>query len=207
MSPLEAISDERARAVAVEVAARPEYARFAIPDAVPVDAFSRWLTGLLRWFDALFVESPVLWGALVFGLLALALALLAHVIWSIRLAMRTSALPPAPARGPGARRLDLEAQDLADARRFLEAAHAMHLACIERLVQGRGLELHRHDPNATLRQRLAAARLDAAERGEFVRLLDWLEQRWFRDPTPAPRDAELFEGWRALHARLAGAAP
>jgi len=82
----------------------------------------------------------------------------------------------------------------------------MHLACVERLVQRGVVELRRHDPNRTLRVKLASASLGGAPRAEFLRLLDWLEERWFRDPTPDPRDAELLGAWRELHARLGQAA-
>jgi hypothetical protein len=82
----------------------------------------------------------------------------------------------------------------------------MHLACIERLLRTRAFELRRHDPNRTLRRRVAAAALVPELKGDFTRLLDQLEARWFRDPAPQPRDRDLFEAWRSLHARLPAAA-
>lgn len=205
MTLAESISDERAREAAIEVATRWHYARFAIPERFSSSDLLRWFGALLEWFANLYATSRPLWALLVFGLLATALALLGHVIWSIRRAMHASELTTAPAREPSKRRLDLEAEALAGDGRFLDAAHAMHLACVERLVLAHVVALHRHDPNPTLRARLAAARLAEAERREFLRLLDWLEQRWFRDPTPQPRDAELFAAWRALQSQLASA--
>lgn len=205
MNPLvDAISDERAREVALEVASRAEYARFAVPDgSVLLRALSQ-LQGFLEWMAALYVHSRPLWFLIMFGLLAVALALLGHVVWTVRSAMRASPRgvdepPPEP------RSLAREAEALAGAGRYLDAAHALHLACIERLVKRGVLELRRHDPNATLRERLSG-RLADVERGEFLELLDWLERRWFRDRAPEARDAELFAAWRTLHARLAAGA-
>ncbi|MFI5321120.1 MAG: hypothetical protein ACHQ6V_16205 [Myxococcota bacterium] len=206
MTPAEAISDERARELAAEIATRSEYAQHAIPDPASFQAVLRWFRGILDWIDALYSASFELWLLLLIGLLLTALALLAHVVWTIRLAMRANEVAPGAARAPDRRRLDLEAESLAGDGRYLDAAHAMHLACIEQLVQGGVVELRRHDPNPTLRARLARARLTGEQRGEFLRLLDWLEQRWFRDPAPEPRDAELFAAWRALHARLGSVA-
>ncbi len=205
MNAAEAISDERARELAVEIVSRAEYARFAAPD-FSVFNVPEWIAGLLGWVARLYETSRPLWFLLVFGLLALALALLGHVVWTIRAAIRASEAAAKPAPVPERRRLDLEAEALAAEGKLLEAAHAMHLACVERLVQRGFVELRRHDPNRTLRVKLASAALGGATRGEFLRLLDWLEERWFRDPTPDPRDAELLGAWRELHARLGQAA-
>src|SRR5437879_3174272 len=55
------------------------------------------------------------------------------------------------------------------------------------------------DPNGTLRRRLRDAGLPEAERGDLLALIDWLEQRWFRDRN---EERELYDRWRSLHARL-----
>jgi len=204
----EALSDERIRELAHAILSRREYARFRPFDAELMLRFLRWLEDGMRWLSNLYEVSPLLWYALFVSLLLASAALLAHVVWTVRAALRASApAPPRRAREEGPH-FDREAEQLAAAGRLLEAAHAMHLACIERLLRSGTLELRRHEANPTLRQRLAAAPLAPAQRGEFLRLLDALEARWFRDPTPRVRDAELFEGWRALHRRLgeAGAA-
>ena len=205
MNAAEAISDERARELAVEIVSRAEYARFAVPDFAGFDA-PGWIADLLGWLARLYETAFPLWLLLVLGLFAVALGLLGHVVWTIRAAIRASDSAVAPARAAERRRLDLEAEALAAEGKLLEAAHAMHLACVERLVQRGVDELRRHDPNRTLRVKLASAALGAAPRAEFLRLLDWLEERWFRDPTPDPRDAELLGAWRELHARLGQAA-
>jgi hypothetical protein len=202
----EALTDERARQLAHEILSRPEYARFRPFDSDAFQYLFDQLRALFTWLSTLYVESPALWYALFTSLLLVSLALLGHVVWSIRVALRAG--PPAPARRPGERPPDfaLEAERLAAGGHLLEAAHAMHLACIERLLRTRAFELRRHDPNRTLRRRVAAAALVPELKGDFTRLLDQLEARWFRDPAPQPRDRDLFEAWRSLHARLPAAA-
>jgi hypothetical protein len=209
LDPLvDAISDERAREVALDVAARAEYARFAVPDNSVLMRLLSLLGDLLDWMAALHDRSIGLWLLIMLGLLALAAALLVHVVWTIRSALRANALAAESASSAGERRnLARDAEALAAAGRHLDAAHVLHLACIQRLVERGVLELRRHDPNATLRQRLAGAPLAPVERGEFLQLLDWLEGRWFRDRATDARDAELFSAWRTLHARLMAGVP
>jgi hypothetical protein len=98
-----------------------------------------------------------------------------------------------------------EGEALAREGRFLEAAHAMHLACLAVLLGAGALELRRHDPNRTLRRRIARAAIPEGARRDFLALLGRLERRWFRDRSPADDDRELFDAWRSLHARLAPA--
>jgi len=78
----------------------------------------------------------------------------------------------------------------------------MHLACIDRLLREGVLQLHRHDPNRTLRRRLRATSLSEDLKSVFLLLLERLERRWFRDRTAEGSDRELYEGWRNLHDRL-----
>jgi len=203
VSPAEALSDERIRELAHEILSRREYARFRPLDTDPFRYLLDWLRAAFDWLSTLYSVSPGLWYALFGSLVLVTLALLAHVVWSIRVALRAPAL--APPRQEGAERPDFEreAERLAAEGRLLEAAHAMHLACVERLLRKRAVELRRHDPNRTLRRRVAAASLAPEQKRDFARLLDQLEERWFRDPTPQPRDRALFEDWRSLYARLA----
>lgn len=205
MTGAEALGDERIRELAQSILARREYARFRPLESELLRSFAEWLADALRWLSNLYEVSPLLWYALFFGLLIATGALLAHIVWTVRVAIRTGNAPSpgrAPEEGP---RFDRDAERLAAAGRWLEAAHAMHLACIERLLRVGALELRRHEANPTLRQRLASAALGSGQRQEFLRLLDALEARWFRDPTPDAQDGALFEGWRALHRRLGDA--
>lgn len=204
MTPGAALGDESVRSLAREILARREYARFRPLESEWLQGLVRALADFLAWLADLWNTNPALYALLMLGLLALAAALLAHVVWSVRRALAATP-PPAPAPRAPAPDLAAEAAALAREGRFLEAAHAMHLACLAVLLGAGALELRRHDPNRTLRRRLADAPIPEALRREFLALLSPLERRWFRDRTPAGEDPALFAAWHALHGRLAAA--
>ena len=190
MTALPAPPDEQARALAVTILKRSE---FALWHDTP------WVVSLFRWLSGLWETDPVLYWAMLVGLTAVALLLLAHVAWAVRraLAVPASARPrrPAIASPPFLEQADA----LARRGMFLEAARRVQLAALELLLRARVLELGRSDPNRTLRRRLRDAALPEAERGDFLALVDRLEEHWFRDRS---EDRELYDRWRSLHARL-----
>jgi hypothetical protein len=202
----EAPSDEAVRALAAEVLSRSEYASFRTLESESLRSFIQWLANLIDGIDALPTTNPALYVLLLVGLLALAAGLLAHVVWSVRVALAATAPLPPPRREAGAPDLVAEAQALAGAARYLEAAHTLQIACLGAVLERGAIELARHEPNRTLRERLGEARLPEPERREFLQLLGRLETRWFRDRTPEEADRELFAAWRDLHRRLRGAA-
>ena len=190
MTALPAPPDEQVRALAVTILKRSE---FAFWHDTP------WLISFLAWLSGLWETDPVLYYAMLVGLVAVALLLLAHVTWAARRALAVA--PPArPPRPDGAAPRFLEEADaLARRGMFLEAARRVQLAALDLLLRARVLELGRSDPNRTLRRRLRDAALPEAERGDLLALIDWLEQRWFRDRN---EERELYDRWRSLHARL-----
>jgi hypothetical protein len=196
------VSDDRARALAREILARAPYARFRSLDAPWFQDLLHALDRLLAWTRHLAVAAPAVYWLLVGSLLLVALALLAHVVWAVRAALAAGA--PRRESRPGAEgpSLDAEASHLAATGRFLDAAHALHLACLETLLRAHTIELRRHDPNRVLRRRLAAAALPEEARREFLELLDRLEVRWFRDRAANPTDRDLYRDWRRLHDHL-----
>src|SRR5204862_156545 len=153
MTALPAPSDEHVRALAVTILKRSE---FAFWHDTP------WLMSFLVWLSGLWETDPVLYWAMLAGLVAVALLLLAHVTWAVRRALAVA--PPArPPRPDGAAPPFLEEAD-ALARRglFLEAARRVQLAALGLLLRARVLELGRSDPNRTLRRRLRDAALPVA---------------------------------------------
>jgi hypothetical protein len=199
-------ADETVRALVAEVLARAEYARFRTFEAESFQEILRWLARFLEMLDSLSTTNPVLHAVLLVGLLLLAALLLAHIVWSVRVALAATApLPPAQS-APSGPDLAAEAAALAGAEHFLDAAHTLQLACLGEMLAGGALELARHEPNRTLRTRLAKARLPEAERREFETLLGRLEARWFRDRAADPGDRDLFTAWRDLHRRIRAAA-
>jgi hypothetical protein len=192
-------SDERVRELAADILAREEYAAFRV-DLEAWKGLLGWLADWAAWLENLRVASPALYGLLLAGLLFVALVLLAHVVWTVSLALRMP--PPATASSaaqPGPGLLD-QAESLAREGRFLEAARRVELATLALLLEERVIELARSEPNRVLRRRLRAAPLPAAERRQLLGLLDRLESGLFRDRL---EDPELYAGWRALHRRVA----
>lgn len=193
-------SDEHLRALAAEVLARPEYARWRTGKT----ELSGWLLEsfgrFLEWMARLAAESPWLYALVLCALIALTLLLLGHVIWSIRAAITASSPRAVEAAQPAGRNFASEAHALAQQGRFLEAAHRLQLASIQALLEKGVIELARHEPNRTLRERIAVSRLPASLQTDLIRCLDQLEVRWFRE-----RDSgrDLYDAWVAMQARLA----
>jgi len=190
MTALPAPPDEQARALAVTILKRSEFASWHD---------TPWLVSAFTWLSGLWETDPLLYWAMLAGLTAVALLLLAHVAWVVRRALAV----PAPARPPrpadASPRFLEEADALARRGMFLEAARRVQLAALDLLLRARVLELGRSDPNRTLRRRLREAALPEVECGDLLALIDRLEERWFRDRS---EDRELYDRWRALHTRL-----
>ncbi len=191
--------DDRIRALAAEILARPEYARWRPRSLAWLEQLRQWIMDFFRWSGDLAVTAPVLYWTMVAVLLLIGSALLVHVVISLRAAL---AQPRAGANAGAADddpHLLERAEGLAGRGLFLEAARYVQLAAIDLLIRRRVLELSRADANRILRRRLADALLPPAECRELTRLLDRLETLWFRDRT---EDRELYESWRSLYTRL-----
>lgn len=194
------LSDEKVRQLAEQILAREDFARWRAVEEDWLRAVLEWLARYLAWMDELWNASPALYWLIVCGLMALSLLLLTHVVWSIRVALTQPAARKSERPEHAAPRFAEQAAELAHEGRFLEAAHRLLLASIQLLVQRGAIELERHHANRTLRRRVAKSPLPDEQRAEFLRLLDALERRWFRDQVPDP---DLYREWDKLHARLA----
>ena len=193
--------DEAIRAAAHHVLSRAEYARFRGGVSLPDWLAALWdgLASYVDWTRALSVSSPGLFAMLVGGLLLLSLLLLAHIVWSLRVAMRGAPATNAGERMPSPRDFAYEAAQLAARGDTLEACRALQLACLELLIGRGALALARHDSNSTLRARLRGAPLPAPLREEMIAGIDRLERSWFRDRETSP---DLLALWRRVHAGL-----
>ena len=164
------------------------------------NAVTRAIGAFLRRLQTLEAEEPLLYWTLLITLLLLAVGLLVHAGWTVRVALR------APSDGtPGEARADpLDYRELA--ARFaargdhLEAARHVQLAVLELLVARRVIPLGRSDSNAVLRRRLRAAPLAEHEQRECLGLIGRLERACFRDDAGSE---ELYRAWCGLHERLA----
>jgi hypothetical protein len=196
--------DEQVRALAAEILSRDEYFRPGIAEEAWRALLARIL-GFLDFVEALRIASPLIYWSILAGLLLAALALLAHVAWTVRLALRMpapEAREPGRPSGPGF----LErAERLAREERFLEAARQVELGTLELLLRRRVIELSRSDPGRALREQVRCSGLPEAERSSLVALQRRLEAGLFREHAA---DRSLYQAWRDLHRRLeAVAAP
>jgi len=202
MIGLESLTDAHVRELAKEIVHRPEFARWREIDygAIPIlGALRELLEQLGDMMQSLLIRSPLLFWALFYGLALVALLLIAHLVWTIRVALRAShdeAGAVEAARGTDFIAL---ADELAAASRFLDAAHCLQLACIEQLLRRRLISLSRSEPNRTLRHRLSRSPVPASEQSRLIGLLDQTETAWFRDRS---QDPVLYDGWKQMLARL-----
>lgn len=202
MSATESLTDAHIRELAREIIRRPEFASWRQIDigSIPLLATLRDLLNALSDFlGSLLGSNPYLYWAVIYSLAAVAILLIAHMVWTIRVALRTETGDAAPAHAAGGTDFAALADELAAAGRFLDAAHSLQLACIEQLLQRRLITLSRSEPNRTLRQRLAGSVVPVPEQSRLVRLLDQTETAWFRDRS---QDPVLYDGWRQMLTRL-----
>ena len=203
MTPLPPASDDAIRALATDILSRSAYARWRPQQSGWVLELLRqlqtWLQAWSGWMRELSLARPWLYAGIVGALVLLAAALLAHLVYALRVALAAGRAPVQARHETDAPGFLAEAEALSGHGRFLEAAHHMQLAVIDLLLRRRALELSRSDPNRTLRLRLQTAALPKGERGELLVLLDRLEKQWFRDRA---EDRDLYDAWRRLHERL-----
>ena len=195
-------SDAQLRELAREILERDEYAQHRV-DELAQFRIAQWiaeqLRALLGWIDGLRDVSPGLYWVFVAALAVLALALFAHMVWSLRVALRPPVIEATELAPQRSRDFRAEAEALAARGGYLEAARRYQLGCLQLLLERGVLELERADPNRILRSRLAAAPLPVGLRDTFRGLIDRLEAQWFRD---RENDPELYRAWRELHAAL-----
>lgn len=193
-----ALTDEKVRLLAQKILEREEYARFR-PDPDEIARWSRvfdWLRNFLEWMDLQYERAPWVFWSILIAMAFVAALLLAHLIWSLRIALRAPTTRRASRISLQEQDLLAEAKSLAARGHFLEAAHRIELSAIALLIEREVIELSRSDPNRILRKRIAAAPLHESLRNDFVRLLNRLERQRFRD---YEEDPALYEAWCALH--------
>jgi len=198
MAPPSDLSDEQIRTLAAEILSRDEFFRPGMAEEAWRAVLERIL-GFLDFLEALRISSPLIYWVILAGLLLVSAVLLAHVAWTVRIALR---MPRAEARGPrspsGPGFLE-QAESLAREERFLEAARRVEFAALELLLRRRVIELSRSDPGRALREQVRRSELPEAERSALVALQQRLEAGLFREHAA---DRSLYEAWLDLHRRL-----
>jgi hypothetical protein len=90
MSVVEQLSDTHVRALAREIINRPEFSSWREIDLPFLAAFRNFLEGLSEMFGSLWVRSPLLFWILIWGLALAGALLIAHMVWTIRVALRAN---------------------------------------------------------------------------------------------------------------------
>ena len=202
------MSDADVRALASKILARPEYVHASGKGAQLEGSLYKFLARILRWFSQMEVlrdNSPLLYWMIVLAVAAMCAALIAHVTWTLWIAMTTPE-PPSPQRAGAANVPDLarEAESLAATGRYLDAAHRLMLASFRTLAERSLIELRPDRSNRWIRSALSGSAIGNPLAGEIDLLIERTEYRWFGDRVDDP---EIYARWRAAFEQLSGQAP
>jgi hypothetical protein len=197
------MSDDAVRALAHKILARPEYAAASGVNSKLED----WLHRLVQWVAKLEVlrgNQPILYWLIVIAIAAVTFGLIAHVTWSIWIAM-TAPEPASSARGSNANFPDLaqEAESLAANGRYLDAAHRLMLASFRALAERSLIELRPDHSNSRIRAALRQSTLGANLAIEIDGLVERTERRWFGDRA---NEEEIYARWRSAFEQLSAQA-
>jgi hypothetical protein len=191
------LSDPRVIELTQQILARPEYAGAKSPfarDSI-IQKIMEWLANL----DGLRFSSPVIYWT-VFALIGLAmLALIAHIVWTISIAMRAPVPQARTTKLAPARDLAAEAAVLAASGRYLEAAHHLMIASFRALGERAVIELRPDRSNRWIRAALRESHLNANLVSELDRLVAETEHRWF---STRANDPAIYSEWCAAFQRI-----
>lgn len=196
-------SDAAVRDLAAQILSRPEYAS-ARPSAA-----DKWLHDLLQhiidWLNQLLRlhgSAPGLYWMILAATFLIFALLVAHIAWTISIALR------APVPQPRAPFKQASIDPVADAERmaaagsYLDAAHALMIATFRTLAERFVIELRPDRSNRWIRRALQGSKLDQPLANRIVLLIERTERHWFGD-----RDnrREIYTDWRAAFDELSQA--
>ncbi len=195
-------SDAAIRELAHQILARPEYA-----NATSNKYVAELLRRILGWINnlgALQFKDPFLYWIVIVALVVVLVALVTHLVWTLRAALRA----PEPSGRPviGGRTMpDLagEADALAADGRYLEAAHRLMLASFRALAETSVIELSPERSNRWIRAALRESSLAQPLAVELDALVERTERKWFGERA---NDARIYAEWRSAFERLTSAA-
>lgn len=201
------MTDQAVRDLAGKILARPEYAGATGAQSRVEGWLFRFLNRILHWFTGLEVlrdSSPLLYWLIVIAIAAVSVALIAHVTWTIWIAM-TAPEPASSDRASAASLPDLarEAESLAASGRYLDAAHRLMLASFRTLAERSVIELRPDRSNRWIRAALRGSTLAENLAGELDALVERTERRWFGDRArDRTNDPEIYARWRSAFEQL-----
>jgi hypothetical protein len=195
------LSDSAVLKLAHQILARPEFA--AASDA-------KWMTDwgqrIGRWIARLEIlrdGNPLVYWTIFGGVIAIAIALFGHIIWTIWIATHTHTPRENQIARATAPDLAAEAARLAAQGYYLEAAHRLMLASFRTLGERAVIELRPDRSNRWIRGALHKSALGAELADDLDRLVERTERRWFSDREDDPA---IYTQWRAAFERLSSAA-
>jgi hypothetical protein len=205
------MSDSAVRELTHKILARPEYAAVSNYQSKLED----WLRRFLQWIAKLELlrgNSPLLYWLIVLAVAAVCAGLIAHVTWTVWIAMTA----PEPASSSGAsaasfRDLAQEAESLAANGRYLDAAHRLMLATYRTLAERSVIELRPDRSNRWIRAALRRSTLGQSLALEIEALVERTERRWFGDRArdrmhDHTDDPEIYARWRSAFEQLSSQA-
>lgn len=197
-------SDSKVRALAHEILARPEYAS-AHPTAVQTWLFTM-VRRLLDWLGrlgALRVTAPGLYWLMLGGLMLVFVVLVAQIAWTISAALRAPEPPERVGSAVQLRDSAAEAERLAAAGNFLEAAHNLMIACFRTLAERSVIDLRPDRSNRWIRRALRDSNLNEALVWDIDSLVARTERQWFGERENTP---DIYTQWKSAFDQLSRAA-
>lgn len=198
---LATIGDTAARDLAREILARPEYAQYRAQTDDWLHKILAWLAHLFELLPALYYTAPLLYCALLLGLIVLVSLVLVHMVRSVRLALR-SPDPPPTAAGRFDRDFAAEARVLAAEGQDLEASHRLLLGCLVQAARAGVIELKPDDGNHAVCDKLRRSQLPSDLSARLVALIEETDAIWFGG---RPERPQLYTDWSATYAQLRAA--
>lgn len=196
------LSDPAVLKLAHRILARPEFGAASDPKWM-----TDWQQRIAQWIARLeFLRDgdPLVYWAIFGGVIAIAIALFAHIIWTIWIATHTRApRENRSARSASAPDFAAQAARLAADGYYLEAAHRLMLASFRTLAERSVIELRPDRSNRWIRSALYKSALGAELAADLDRLVERTERRWFSD---RENDPAIYAQWRAAFDRLSAAA-
>jgi hypothetical protein len=195
------VSDNRIRALAHTILARPEYAN--VHPSAPATWLRSLLQRFLEWlgsFDSLHATAPALYWLIWAALMGVFAILVTHIVWTISTALRAP-LPPEPLpASPDLRDPAADAERLAAAGSYLEAAHTLMIASFRTMAEQSIIELRPDRPNRWIRRALLSSSLNEPLARDIDSLIQRTERHWFGD---RENDPAIYTRWRSAYEMLA----
>jgi hypothetical protein len=198
------IADNRVRELAHEILARHEYAG-ARPTAAETWLYSM-LQRLYDWFQnlgTLRATAPGLYWLILGGLVLVLVFLVAQIVWSISAAMRAPEPQERLAAGGQLRDPAADAEILAAAGNFLEAAHSLMIASFRTLAERSVIDLRPDRSNRWIRRAIRDSKLNEELVTEIDHLVARTERHWFGDRENRP---DIYAQWKSAFDQLSHAA-